>query len=206
MSLAAAHDARIPRVTLKPGQILLHYQIAEKIGEGGMGEVYRAKDSKLARDVAIKVLPHGLAEDPTRLMRFQREAQVLASVNHPNIAAIYGVEEVEGIRFLVLELIEGLDLAERLKQGPVPVEQALGIARQMADALEAAHEQGIVHRDLKPANVKLTPDGKIKVLDFGLAKALEAEPGQADSSLSPTMTSAATRAARDGSASARWTS
>jgi Tol biopolymer transport system component len=182
-------------LTLKPDQMLLHYRIVEKIGEGGMGEVYRAGDCKLARDVAIKVLPPALSGDPDRLARFQREAHVLASLNHPNIAAIYGLEEDEGRRFLVLELVEGPELAERLDQGPLPVEQALGIARQIAGALEAAHEQGVVHRDLKPANVKLTPDGKVKVLDFGLAKALEAGPGgENDPNLSPTITSAATRA------------
>ena len=160
-----------------------------------MGEVYRANDQKLGRDVAIKVLPQELSGDPERLTRFQREAQVLASLNHPNIAAIYGVEEFEGTRLLALELIEGSDLAVRLEQGPLPVEQTLDIARQIASALEVAHEQGIVHRDLKPANVTLTQDGKAKVLDFGLAKALdEGRSGDTNASLSPTITSAATRA------------
>ena len=156
---------------LEPGRDLAHYHILTKIGEGGMGEVYRANDRKLGRDVAIKVLPQELSGDPERLARFEREAQVLASLNHPNIAAIYGLEKVEGLRFLVLELVEGPDLADRLRQGAVSVDEALGIARQIAEALETAHEQGIVHRDLKPANVKLTADGKVKVLDFGLAKA-----------------------------------
>ncbi len=179
---------------LEPGQTVLHYHLLDKIGEGGMGEVYRANDRKLGRDVAIKVLPQELSREPERLARFQREAQVLASLNHPNIAAIYGLEEIEGERFLVLELVEGADLAERLGQGPLAPEQALRIARQVADGLEAAHEQGIVHRDLKPANVKLTPEGNVKVLDFGLAKALQTGPGgEVDGSRSPTITSAATR-------------
>jgi len=182
-------------VSLQPGQKLLHYDVVEKIGEGGMGEVYRATDTKLGREVAIKTLPQALSGDAERLARFQREAQVLASLNHPNIAAIYGLEQVDQTHFLVLELIEGPDLSERLKQGPLAVEQVLDIGRQIAEGLEVAHEQGVVHRDLKPANVKLTPDGKVKVLDFGLAKALEAGPdGGSDPSLSPTITSAATQA------------
>ena len=182
-------------MNIETGQTILHYQIAEKIGEGGMGEVYRASDQKLARDVAIKVLPHELSDDPERLARFHREAQVLASLNHPNIAAIYGLEEIDDTRFLVLELVEGPDLAELLRQGPVAPEQAVAMARQIAAALEVAHEQGIVHRDLKPANVKLSPDGKIKVLDFGLAKALEGGSGRdSDMSQSPTITSLSTRA------------
>jgi serine/threonine-protein kinase len=142
-----------------------------------MGEVYRATDAKLARDVAIKVLPTEVARDPERLARFRREAQLLASLNHSGIAAIYGIEEAEGTLFLVLELVEGEDLAERLRRGPLPMGEALTIARQIAEALEAAHEKGIVHRDLKPANVKITPEGKVKVLDFGLAKAFVGEGG-----------------------------
>ena len=136
-----------------------------------MGEVYRATDTKLGREVALKVLPAEVAQDPERLARFRREAQLLASLNHPGIAAIHGLEEADGQLFLVLELVEGEDLAERLKRGAMPVDEALSVAKQVAEAVEEAHEKGIVHRDLKPANVKLTPDGKVKVLDFGLAKA-----------------------------------
>jgi Tol biopolymer transport system component len=159
-----------------------------------MGEVYRARDARLGRDVAIKVLPELFAADAERLARFQREAQVLASLNHPNIAHIHGLEDSGGTPALVLELVEGETLAERIAAGPLPVDEALGLARQIADALEAAHEKGIVHRDLKPANVKLTPDGKVKVLDFGLAKAMTGDGSSPDVSHSPTMTAAATRA------------
>ncbi len=140
-----------------------------------MGEVYRARDSRLHREVAIKVLPAGFSADPERLARFDREARLLASLNHPAIAAIYGIEESGGTRFLVLELVEGETLAEKLAAGPVPVEETLALGRQIAEALEAAHDRGIVHRDLKPANIKVTPAGKVKVLDFGLAKAFAAE-------------------------------
>ena len=167
------------------GQTLGHYRIVEKIGAGGMGEVYRARDTKLNRDVALKVLPDLFANDPERLARFQREAKVLASLNHPNIASIYGLEEADGVRALVLELVEGPTLADRIAQGPIPVDDALPIARQMAEALEAAHEAGVIHRDLKPANVKVKTDGLVKVLDFGLAKALEGRVGS-DPSESPT--------------------
>ena len=138
-----------------------------------MGEVYQATDTKLKRDVAVKVLPSALAAAPERLARFQREAEVLASLNHPNIAAIYGLEEADSTKALVMELVEGPTLADRIAQGAIPVDEALPIAKQIAEALEAAHEQGIIHRDLKPANVKVRPDGTVKVLDFGLAKALE---------------------------------
>ena len=138
-----------------------------------MGAVYRARDTKLNRDVAIKVLLPSVANDPERLGRFQREAQVLASLNHPHIAAIYGLEDADGTKALVLELVEGPTLADRIAQGPIPLDEALPIAQQIAEALEAAHEQGIIHRDLKPANIKVRPDGTVKVLDFGLAKALE---------------------------------
>ena len=159
-----------------------------------MGEVYRARDAKLNRDVAIKVLPEAVAKDTERLARFRREAQVLASLNHPHIAAIYGLEESGGIEALVLELVEGDTLAERIAGGPVPVDEALEIARQIARALEAAHEKGIVHRDLKPANVKLDPTGQVKVLDFGLAKALSSDGSSPDVTSSPTLTAAATQA------------
>ena len=142
-----------------------------------MGEVYRARDAKLNRDVAIKALPESFANDPERLVRFQREAQVLASLNHPNIGGIYGLEEAAGVRALVLELVEGPTLADRIAQGSIPFDEALPIARQIAEALEAAHEQGIIHRDLKPANIKLRPDGTVKLLDFGLAKAIEGSGG-----------------------------
>jgi hypothetical protein len=180
---------------VQPGQKLAHYEIVEPIGKGGMGEVYRARDTKLGRDVAIKVLPDEFGQDEERLRRFQREAKVLASLNHPNIAAIYGLEEEDDTHYLVLELVPGETLAERIARGPIPVEEALEIATKIADALEEAHERGIVHRDLKPANVKLTEGGKIKVLDFGLAKAFaeEGAEGDAATSMSPTITRDATR-------------
>jgi len=182
-------------MSLQPGYKLAHYEILEPIGKGGMGEVYRAKDGKLGRDVAIKVLPDELAEDEERLRRFQREAKVLASLNHPNIASIYGLEQSGDTHYLVLELVPGETLADRIARGPIPVDEALEIATKIAEALEEAHEQGIVHRDLKPANVKLTEDGKVKVLDFGLAKAFadeDSELGPA-TSMSPTITRDATR-------------
>jgi Tol biopolymer transport system component/predicted Ser/Thr protein kinase len=169
---------------MNPQSTIAHYRITTKLGEGGMGEVWRATDTKLNRDVAIKLLPDAFAHDPDRMARFQREAQVLASLNHPNIASIYGVEE----RALVMELVDGLTLAERIAQGPIPLEEALEIARQLGDALEAAHESGIVHRDLKPANIKLTGSGRVKVLDFGLAKAMSGEPVSANPVNSPTLT------------------
>jgi len=176
------------------GKTVLHYEIAEKIGAGGMGEVYRARDTKLGRDVAVKVLPQAFAQDPERLARFQREAQVLASLNHPNIAAIYGLEESGGERCLILELVPGRTLAEHLASGPLAPEEGLGIAVQIAQALEAAHERGIIHRDLKPGNIKVTPEGKVKVLDFGLAKEVTAAASSSDASRSPTISVAATRA------------
>ncbi len=168
------------------GQSISHYKITSKLGEGGMGEVYRAIDTKLNRDVALKVLPEAFAADRERMARFSREAQVLASLNHPNIATIHGLEETDGKQALVLELVEGEDLSERIKRGAIPLEESLKIALQMAGALEAAHENGIIHRDLKPANVKITPDGTVKVLDFGLAKAIEPPTGEPDLSKSPT--------------------
>ncbi len=171
------------------------YEILGPLGAGGMGEVYHARDTRLNRDVAIKTLPERTAADPERLARFRREAQVLASLNHPNIAAIYGLEESAATLALVMELVDGPTLAERIKQeGALPFDDAVEIARQVADALEYAHEKGIVHRDLKPANIKVTPDGKAKVLDFGLAKALEDSPAAADVQNSPTLSLAATRA------------
>ena len=166
------------------------FEVGPLLGAGAMGEVYRARDVDLNREVALKILPEPFALDPDRLARFKREAQVLASLNHPNIAAIHGFEESNGVQALVLELVEGPTLADRIAQGPVPIVEALPIARQIAEGLEAAHEQGIVHRDLKPANIKLRPDGTVKVLDFGLAKVLqpEATPG-GDLTASPTITS-----------------
>ena len=177
---------------LEPGTTLGPYSVTAKIGEGGMGEVYCARDTKLDRDVALRVLPEAFLADPDRLARFEREAKVLASLNHPNIGGIYGLEEAEGVRALVLELVEGPTLADRIAQGPIPVDEALPIARQIAEALEAAHEAGVIHRDLKPANIKVREDGTVKVLDFGLAKALSPTPG-GNPSQSPTLTAAATQ-------------
>ena len=192
-------------MSLTLGTRLGSYEITGAIGAGGMGEVFRARDTKLNRDVAIKVLPTAFADDPERLARFTREAQTLASLNHPNIAAIYGIEEVPavsgstgpGSRALVMELVEGEDLSAHIARGPIPIAEALPIARQIAEALEAAHEQGIVHRDLKPANIKIRADGTVKVLDFGLAKAMDQ--GAASSlnpnvSHSPTLTHQGTMA------------
>ncbi len=165
----------MPLVT---GASLGPYQIIAPLGVGGMGEVYRARDTKLNREVALKVLPDAFTTDPERLARFQREAQLLASLNHPNIGAIYGLEGQDGREgqplALVLELVAGPTLADRIAQGPIPLDEAQPIAREIADALEAAHEQGVIHRDLKPANIKVRDDGSVKVLDFGLAKMLEA--------------------------------
>jgi serine/threonine protein kinase len=152
-------------MALSAGSRLGPYEIVSAIGAGGMGEVYRARDTKLGRDVALRILPEAVAADPDRIARFAREARVLASLNHPHIAAIYGLEEAADVRALVLELVEGPTLADRIAQGPIPLEDALLIALQIADALLAAHEQGIIHRDLKPANVKLRPDGTVKVLE-----------------------------------------
>ncbi len=157
------------------GKTLSHYKVLEKIGQGGMGEVYRAEDTNLSREVAIKVLPEQFTKDPQRLARFEREAKLLASLNHPNIAAIHSFEHSDEIHFLVLELVPGETLAEKVAKGPVPVEEALEVCRQIAEGVEAAHEKGVIHRDLKPANVKVTPEGKVKILDFGLAKAFEEE-------------------------------
>ena len=163
------------------GKTLGHYQISSQLGKGGMGEVYQAKDQKLGRDVAIKVLPEEFARDADRVARFQREAKLLASLNHPNIAAIYGLEESGGTNFLVLELVEGETLADRIKSGPIPVEESLKLALQIAEALEAAHEKGVIHRDLKPANIKVTPDGKVKVLDFRTGEGICRRTGRTES-------------------------
>jgi len=177
-------------VALTPGTRLGVYEVKAQIGVGGMGEVYRARDSRLQRDVAIKVLPEAFAQDADRLARFEREARTLAALNHPNIAHIYGLEDANGVKALVMELVEGPTLADRTAHGPIPLDEVLPIAKQIAEALEAAHEQGIVHRDVKPANVKVRADGTVKVLDFGLAKALDLAPAS-DLSQSPTITSPA---------------
>ena len=176
-------------MTLSPGTRIGPYEIIDPLGAGGMGEVYRARDTQLNRDVAIKVLPATFAEDARGVARLRREAQVLASLNHPHIASIYGLEEASGVLALALELVEGEDLAQRLERGAIPVEEAVACARQVVEGLEAAHEQGIVHRDLKPANIKLTKDGTVKILDFGLAKDHEVDAGPAgsDPSQSPTV-------------------
>ena len=177
---------------LSAGTRLAHYDVTALLGEGGMGQVWQATDTQLNREVALKILPDAFAADPDRLARFTREAQILASLNHPNIAAIYGIEEAEGMRALVLELVEGPTLADRISKGPIPLDEALPIAKQIAEALEAAHERGVIHRDLKPANIKVRDDGTVKVLDFGLAKALDPAP-DVDPSQSPTLTAAATQ-------------
>jgi Tol biopolymer transport system component len=190
------HSAR--SASLQPGQTLLHYHLLEPIGEGGMGVVWRANDATLGRDVAIKVLPDVFAADPERVARFEREARVLASLNHPQIGAIYGFHATGTVRFLALELVEGEDLAQRLTRGAVAPGDAVAIGRQLAEALEYAHERGVVHRDFKPANIKLSPEGRVKVLDFGLAKALDTEAATSssvwDPAHSPTLTVALTHA------------
>ena len=169
------------------------YEITGLIGVGGMGEVYRASDTKLGREVAIKTLPSELAKDPDRLARFEREAKLLASLNHAHIAAIYGLHEHEGMQFLAMELVEGETLERKLKGAPIPVEDALRLALQIAEALEAAHEKGVVHRDLKPANVMVTRDGAVKVLDFGLAKAFSSDPSRTTLVHSPALSLAMTQ-------------
>jgi len=176
-------------VGLATGTRLGSYEVIAPLGKGGMGEVYRARDTRLGRDVALKVLPDAFAHDAERLARFEREARTLAALNHPHIAHIYGVED----RALVMELVDGPTLADVIRRGPLPIDETIAVARQIADALEAAHDLGIIHRDLKPANVKVRPDGTVKVLDFGLAKALERDPvGSATgASDSPTATSPA---------------
>src|SRR5262245_18307910 len=179
-------------MALSPSTRLGVYEVTAQIGEGGMGRVFRAHDTRLNRDVALKILPDAVASDPERLARFVREAQTLASLNHAHIAQIYGLEESDGVRALVMEFIEGEDLSQRIERGPISVADALPIAKQIAEALETAHEQGIIHRDLKPANVKVRPDGTVKLLDFGLAKAMEPT-GAASSQVtqSPTITTPA---------------
>ena len=179
-------------VALHIGKQLGSYEITSLVGKGGMGEVFRARDTKLGRDVALKVLPDEFAQDPERHSRFHREAQLLASLNHPNIAQIYGFEESQASRCIVMELVEGDTLAERLRRNPIPVEEALPIAKQIAEGLEAAHERGVIHRDLKPGNIKLAPDGTVKILDFGLAKMREPKDARANLSNSPTMMSVST--------------
>src|SRR5689334_20432229 len=180
-------------MALTIGTQLGSHEITALLGKGGMGEVYRARDTKLKRDVAIKILPDEFSRDADRVSRFQREAELLASVNHPNIAAIYDRQEANDTRFLVLELVEGETLAERIARCPIPVDETLDIARYICEALEAAHEKGIIHRDLKPANVKLTPDGEVKVLDFGLAKTFDNSKRE-DPANSPTLSMSATNA------------
>src|SRR6202022_3771551 len=181
-------------MALASGNKLGPYEIQSPLGAGGMGEVYRARDPRLARDVALKVLPEPFAADSERMARFEREAKVLASLNHPNVAAIYGLEESNSGRAPVLEAGEGPPLAERIAQGPIPIEEALPIAKQICDGLEYAHERATIHRDLKPANVKVTPEGSVKLLDFGLAKALEGEAVAGDILSSPTISRLATQA------------
>jgi serine/threonine-protein kinase len=178
-------------MSLSPGARLGSYEVVELIGQGGMGEVYRARDTKLGRDVALKILPEAFASDPERFARFQREARVLAALNHPHIATLHGFEDTAGRFAIVMELVEGPTLADRISQGPLPLDEALAIARQVAAALEAAHDQGVVHRDLKPANVKVKDDGTVKVLDFGLAKAMDTASASGDVMDSPTITSPA---------------
>ena len=181
-------------MSLAAGTSLGHYTITTPLGAGGMGEVYRARDTKLDREVAIKVLPEAFTSDPERLSRFEREAKSLAALNHPNIATIHGFEQDRDVHFLVMELVEGEGLAERLRRGPLLVDEAVPLFIQIAEGLEAAHEKGIIHRDLKPANLMITEDGRVKILDFGLAKALDPVPEpDADLTDSPTLTAAATR-------------
>ena len=193
VAAVGAHMMTNADATLLTGRHIGVYQLKTLLGAGGMGEVYRARDTKLGRDVAIKILPRVFTSDPERLARFEREARMLASLNHPHIGAIYGLEDADGVRALVLELIEGETLADRIRRGPLPVAAALTIARQIADALDTAHEKGIVHRDLKPANIKVTPDGVVKVLDFGLAKAATGHGSSLDLSQSPTVSAGGTR-------------
>ena len=181
-------------MALDVGTTLGNFEITGQLGAGGMGEVYRARDTKLGRDVAIKTLPKSLAGDADRLARFEREAKLLAALNHAHIASVYNLDEHEGTLFIAMELVEGETLDTRLKRGALPVDEALGLALQIAQALEAAHDKGVVHRDLKPANIMITPDGVVKVLDFGLAKAFTGDPKDASPVHSPALSMAMTQA------------
>jgi len=182
-------------MALEPGTKLGHYEVVSSLGAGGMGEVYRARDTKLGREVAIKLLLEEVSQNAERLARFEREARVLASLNHPNIASLHAFEQEGDTNFLVMELVEGETLAERIKRGAIPIEEALPLFLQIAEGLEAAHEKGVIHRDLKPANIKVTDDGQVKILDFGLAKAMAPEVDASDPAISqsPTLTLAATQ-------------
>src|SRR5271169_5072487 len=174
-------------MALTSGTRLGSYEVVAQIGAGGMGEVYKARDTRLNRDVALKVIPEIFSADTDRMARFEREAKLLASLNHPHIAAIYGLEESSSTNALVMELVEGPTLADRIAAGPIPLDEVLPIAKQIAEALEYAHDHNVIHRDLKPANIKVKPDGTVKVLDFGLAKAMLDEPAAVDMSNSPTL-------------------
>src|SRR5712692_4461070 len=180
-------------MSLLPGVRLGVFEILGPLGAGGRGEVYSARDTRLGREVAIKVLPETFARDPSRVARFEREARMLASINHPSIAGIYGAEEAGDVRYLVMELVPGVTLDATLGRGPIPLAESLQISRQIVDGLEAAHEKGVVHRDLKPSNIKVTPDGKVKILDLGLAKAMEMPGSGEGMSHSPTITLEQTR-------------
>ena len=192
-ALDVAAREMTPQITVSwVGRAIRHYDVVALIGVGGMGEVYRARDRSLGREVALKLLPQEVSKDPERLRRLEREARILASLNHAGIATLFGLEEHDGQRFLVMELVPGQTLAERVRHGALPIRDALDICRQIAEGLEAAHDAGVVHRDLKPSNVKVTPDGRVKLLDFGLAKAVDPTPGGVD----PTLT--ASEATREG--------
>ena len=175
-------------MALPPGTRLNEFEVLTLLGAGGMGEVYRARDTRLGREVAVKILPENLAQDSERIGRFEREGKLLASLNHPGIATLHGIGEEGGRVLLVMELVEGETLADRIARGPIPWREAEPLFHQIAEALEAAHEKGILHRDLKPANIKVTPEGRVKVLDFGLAKAIQEEAPGVNESRSPTLT------------------
>jgi serine/threonine protein kinase len=165
-------------MAIEAGHQLLHYKLIEKIGEGGMGVVWKAGDTTLDREIAIKILPDAFSSDPERLARFEREAKLLASLQHPNIAVVYGLHEADGVHFLAMELVGGEDLTQRIARGPLPLAESIEVAIQVSEALAAAHDSGVMHRDLKPANLRITPDGQVKVLDFGLAKAIAPDPSK----------------------------